>query len=143
MKIKVEDTTGIKKKLKRLYSFEVDERMFKALKRGGRIVRAEAKARAVVGSREPYKGAGTRRLKKSLRVRTSSKKQTVKVQAWYPKNPRVWEKSQRKEYYAFAIEYGTRKQTAKPFLHPALEAKKNEIEKIIQKEFEDLINDVS
>ena len=140
--IEVKDTSGISKKLKKLYSFEVDERFFKALKRGGRVVRNEAKARAIIGTREPYQGAGTGRLKKSIRVKTYAKKLFVRVQAWYPKNPRVWKKSGRKEYYAFAVEYGTRHQSKKPFLHPALEAKKDEVEKIIIKEFEDLVSEI-
>ena len=133
----------------------VDAKIIEALKAGGELIKDEAMRRAPVGSRPPRRGVRTGRLKRSLQVYNGfneimlKKFKRIQVEAWYPENAMRYKNGAKHraagafEYYAFAVEYGTRYQSKKPFLHPALEAKKNEVEKIIIKEFEDLINDVS
>ncbi len=128
--------------LKKLSDGEVRERVFQAVKRGGEIVAQEARMRAPVGTRPPRKGVETGRLKRSIVVKEarSKKYSDVLVEADYPENAgrrKTKTKKQAagsKEYYAFALEYGTHKMAAQPFLHPALEAKAQRVQEIIAEE---------
>lgn len=137
--------------LKKLEDGEVKERVHEAMKRGGEIVAEEARMRAPVGTRPPRKGVETGRLKRSIVVKNvrSKKYADVLIEADYPKNAgrrKTKTKKQAagsKEYYAFAVEYGTHKMAAKPFLHPALEAKAQRVQEIIAEELDKLCDEAT
>lgn len=96
------------------------ERLMEAVKAGAEVVAEDARARAPVR---------TGRLKASIKTRVPKKGLTAKVEADYPAGGKVRKTSTKKqkagsrEYYAFAVEYGTRKMPAQPFMAPALAAK--------------------
>ena len=79
----------------------------------------------------------------------SKKYSDVLVEADYPENAgrrKTKTKKQAagsKEYYAFALEYGTHKMAAQPFLHPALEAKAQRVQEIIAEELEHLCDEAT
>ena len=137
--------------LKELEDGEVRKRVHEAMKRGGDIVAEEARMRAPVGTRPPRKGVGTGRLKRSIVVKkVRSRKYTdVLVEADYPenagkrKNKTEKQAAGSKEYYAFAVEYGTHKMAAQPFLHPALEAKAQRVQEIIAEELDKLCEEAT
>lgn len=107
----------------------VQEKMREAVKAGAEVVAEDARTRAPMGTREPRKGAGVGRLKASIKVRMPKRGISAKVEADYPRNAGTRksntkkQKAGSKEYYAFAVEYGTRKMEAQPFMAPALAAK--------------------
>lgn len=137
--------------LKKLEDGEVRERVLEAMERGGEIVAEEARMRAPVGTRPPRKGVATGRLKRSIVVRKlrSKKYANVLIEADYPENAgrrKTKTKKQAagsKEYYAFAVEYGTHKMAAQPFLHPALEAKAQRVQEIIAEELDKLCDEAT
>lgn len=107
----------------------IQEKLREAVKSGAESVAEDARTRAPMGTREPRKGAGTGRLKASIKVKLAKKGISAKVEADYPrnaarrKNKTKKQKAGAREYYAFAVEYGTRKMEAQPFMAPALAAK--------------------
>lgn len=107
----------------------IQEKLREAVKSGAEVVAEDARTRAPMGTREPRKGAGTGRLKASIKVKLAKKGISAKVEADYPrnaarrKNKTKKQKAGAREYYAFAVEYGTRKMAAQPFMAPALAAK--------------------
>ena len=107
----------------------VQEKMREAVKAGAEVVAEDARTRAPMGTREPRKGAGVGRLKASIKVRMPKRGISAKVEADYPRNAGTRksttkkQKAGSKEYYAFEVEYGTRKMAAQPFMGPALAAK--------------------
>ena len=128
----------------------IKDRLEDTIKRGAEMVRDEAIARAPVGTRPPRPNVKTGRLKRSIKIETSTdtKKEYEKyghISVWtdYPENAGVRKtktKKQRagsKEYYAFAVEYGTTKMSARPhpkygFLRFALRKKKRAVTQLIR-----------
>ena len=85
--------------------------------------RIQAKAKSIVEDVAFDTGA----LRDSIKVRHSRKNMSAKVVATYPKARKIKGKrglasEDQKRYYAFAIEYGTKKRYQTPFLHPAARA---------------------
>lgn len=82
--------------------------------------RAEA-VRADAASRAPVR---TGALRRSIRKQVSEKTLVAKVYADYPETGEDSKKGRKKgrKYYAFAVEYGTKRMAAKPFLYPAARA---------------------
>lgn len=107
----------------------IQEKVREAVKSGAEVVAEDARARAPMGTREPRKGAGVGRLKASIKVKMPKRGISAKVEADYPRNAGTRksktkkQKAGSKEYYAFAVEYGTRKMKAQPFMAPAAAAK--------------------
>lgn len=73
-------------------------------------------------------------LRESIRKRVSKKKLFARVECDYPKGTGKYvrtkkhgEDRSREHYYAFAVEYGTRKDPEQPFLRPAKEAQEGAI----------------
>ena len=130
----------------------IKDRLEDTIKRGAEMVRDEAIARAPVGTRPPRPNVKTGRLQRSIKIETSTdtKKEYEKhgyISVWadYPENAGVRKtktKKQRagsKEYYAFAVEYGTTKMTARPhakygFLRFAVRKKKRAVTQLIRDE---------
>lgn len=82
--------------------------------------RIQAKAKSIVEDVAFDTGA----LRDSLKVRQNRRSLLAKVVATYPKTRKIKGKrglaaEDKKRYYAFAIEYGTKKRYQTPFLHPA------------------------
>ena len=119
------------------------EKLREAVKAGADIVAEDAKARAPIGTREPRKGAGTGRLKASIKATLSKKGIMARVEADYPRNAGTRKSTTKKqkagsrEYYAFAVEYGTRKMAAQPFMAPALAAKAPQVYDRMQRAMEE------
>lgn len=124
---------------------ELKERVVDALLKGGEIVAEEARQRVPVD---------TGRLRDSIKVKEKKNRQAVQhvgvtVEADYPANAGVRKTSTRKqkagskEYYAFAVEYGTRHMDARPFLNPALAAKAEEVYKNVDKALEALCDEAN
>lgn len=138
---------GAREVIESLKAFEdgtLKDRVFDAIKSGAEVVADDARARAPMGTREPRKGAGVGRLKASIKV-TATKKRFIsaKVEADYPRNAGTRKSKTRKqaagskEYYAFAVEYGTRKMAAQPFLAPALAAKGGQVFEKVERAMEE------
>lgn len=110
---------------------ELPEKMNKALgdelEKTGEEIRDEAKRLAPVRT-----GALRESIKKKAWRRNG--RTTVKVLADYPKTGRYRKTKTRKqaagsrEYYAFAVEYGTKHAKAQPFLMPAARKAENGLE---------------
>lgn len=120
------DLSRVAEKLKKAGEGAVREKVFEELARGGERICEDAKKRVPVRTGE---------LKQSLKVRRYKKSLAVAVEADYPKTVKYRKgKGSKKSlsgsriYYAFAVEYGTRKDPAQPFLGPALEANEDAIE---------------
>lgn len=134
----VENEREVLRQLRELEDGVLREKVFGALQRGGEAVAAEARARVVVN---------TGRLKESIKVKGSKKTLSMKVEADYPKNAYTHKKKTKKqkagsrEYYAMAVEYGTRHVSARPFLMPAGEAKAQEITADVEKSMEEALHD--
>jgi len=124
MDIRVDGTDELVSKLRDIVDEDLHREVGKALDTAGDILVDEAKRRVPVR---------TGVLRDSIKKRVSKKYLHAKVECDYPKTGRVRKKASAKqvagapEYYAFAVEYGTRKDPEQPFLHPAREAKENEI----------------
>lgn len=107
----------------------IQEKVKEGMKAGAELIAEDARSRAPIGTREPRKGAGTGRLKASIKVKMAKKGISAVVEADYPRNAGRRKNKTRKqaagskEYYAFAVEYGTRKMEAQPFMAPAVAAK--------------------
>ena len=135
-------------RLKEFGSGIVKEKLREAVKAGAEIVAEDARARAPVGTREPRKGAGTGRLTASIKATLAKKGILAKVEAGYPRNAGVRRSSTKKqkagakEYYAFAVEYGTRKMAAKPFMAPALAAKAQQVWQRVERAMEDACREI-
>ena len=146
---RLENERQVLEKLKGLAEGEVHSRVWEALKQGSEIVAGEARLRAPVGTRPPRRGVPTGRLKRSTITKEEKKKDRIEVKADYPeKAGRRVRKTRKqaagsKEYYAFAIEYGTHKMSAQPFLHPALEAKSGRVMEIVADELNKLCEEAS
>jgi HK97 gp10 family phage protein len=120
------DLSLVAEKLKKAGEGAVREKVFEELARGGERICEDAKKRVPVRTGD---------LKQSLKVRRYKKSLAVAVEADYPKTAKYRKgKGSKKSpggsrvYYAFAVEYGTRKDPAQPFLGPALEANEDAIE---------------
>lgn len=118
---------GVQDVMRALQDFSdetLQERLREAVKAGAEIVAEDAKARAPVR---------TGRLRDSIKTRVPKKGLMAKVEADYPASGKVRKTSTKKqkagsrEYYAFAVEYGTRKMPAQPFMAPALAAKASQV----------------
>lgn len=133
--------------LKDFHSETLENKIKEAMKEGAEIIAADARSRAPVGTREPRPGVGVGRLKASIKAGKvkggKGKRLGVRVEADYPKNAgtrknkTAKQAAGSKEYYAFAIEYGTRKMPAQPFLAPALAAKAPDVFGKIQNAMEE------
>lgn len=108
---------GLKEELKRLQQApeRLRKKVLEVLEERAEAVRADAASRAPVRT-----GA----LRRSIKKQVSEKTLTAKVYADYPEpggNSRKGHQKGRK-YYAFAVEFGTKRMAAKPFLYPAARA---------------------
>lgn len=122
---------------------ELPEKMNKVLgdelEKTGEEIRDEAKRRAPVRTdalRESIKKKAWRR----------NGRTTVKVLADYPKTGRYRKAKTRKqaagsrEYYAFAVEYGTKHVEAQPFLMPAARKAENRLEQRVSSNMDIVLN---
>jgi len=139
---RLENGQTVIEKLRELADGEIKARVYKTLLQGSEIVAAEARRRAPVGTRPSRKGVSTGRLRRSIKTFSNAndkKRAIVRIAADYPEQAGIRKSKTRKqaagskEYYAFAVEYGTRKMSAQPFLNPALEAKSSEVTKSAEK----------
>ncbi|MDY2649153.1 MAG: HK97-gp10 family putative phage morphogenesis protein [Pyramidobacter porci] len=122
---------------------ELPEKMNKALgdelEKTGEEIRDEAKRLAPVRT-----GALRESIKK--RVWRRNGRTTVKVLADYPKTGRYRKAKTRKqaagsrEYYAFAVEYGTKHVEAQPFLMPAARKAENGLEQRVSSNMDIVLN---
>ena len=118
---------------------EMQKRMRRAVGRAARLVVKEAKARVPVRT-----GA----LRKSIKVdsRRARKRQREKgiTGVWVKAD---WPNKEKKpgSYYAMVYEYGSQKRkiAARPFLHPAVEAKKSSVEEEIVKELKKMLDEMN
>ena len=115
------------KKLNKLSRGEIKTAVYKALRRGTDMIRGEAKRRAPID---------TGRLRFSITARTWEENLTGVVYCDYPKNTKNSKKTGKPRYYAPFVEYGTRKIAARPFLKPALRAKKKQALELVMKALE-------
>jgi HK97 gp10 family phage protein len=142
--------TGAEATIKALQGMEniVDTKLRAALQEGAEMVAEDARGRAPVGTREPRKGAGVGRLKMSIKAkkvsgRKGAAKLGVRVIADYPNNASTHKSKTKKqaaggkEYYAFAVEYGTKKMPAQPFMAPAMISKQKQVVAKIQDAMEE------
>ena len=112
---------GLKEELERLRQApeKLRAKTFKALEERAEVIRGDAAARAPVKT-----GA----LRRSVKKQVSEKTLTAKVFCDYPDTGGTNRRKTRKQaagskrYYAFAVEFGTKKMNAKPFLFPAARA---------------------
>lgn len=116
-------------KLRKAGTGEIRKKAYGELVKGGKVICEDAKKRAPVLTGD---------LKESIKVKEHEKDLFVAVEADYPKTVKYRKgKGSRKSpeggrvYYAFAMEFGTRKDPAQPFLGPALEANEDEVEERI------------
>lgn len=122
---------------------ELPEKMNKALgdelEKTGEEIRDEAKRLAPVRT-----GALRESIKK--RVWRRNGRTTVKVLADYPKTGRYRKTKTRKqaagsrEYYAFAVEYGTKHVEAQPFLMPAARKAEDGLERRVSSNMDIVLN---
>lgn len=122
---------------------ELPEKMNKALgdelEKTGEEIRDEAKRLAPVRT-----GALRESIKK--RVWRRNGRTTVKVLADYPKTGRYRKAKTRKqaagsrEYYAFAVEYGTKHVEAQPFLMPAARKAEDGLEQRVSSNMDIVLN---
>ena len=122
----------------------INAKLVEALKAGGELIKEEAMRRAPVGSRPPRRGVRTGRLKRSIQIYTGfnekkwEKNKRIQVEAWYPENAIKYKNGAKHraagafEYYAFAVEHGTKFRGAQPFLEPAMKAKRRYINKFVR-----------
>jgi len=70
----------------------------------------------------------TGRLKRSIKTKRSKNVTWGAVFCDYPQPQRKRKREGQKEYYAFAVEYGTKSRSADPFLRPAVEKTEDVVE---------------
>ncbi len=110
----------------------IGEAIADELEKAGDEIKDKAKAKAPVLTGE---------LKESIKCRTTRKgaKSSVRIFADYPKTEKFRKSKTRKQaagsraYYAFAVEYGTKRAKAQPFLMPAAEEVGNKLPERLEK----------
>lgn len=127
------------RQLRQLEDGVLRDRVFGAMQKGAERVEMEARSRVTVET-----GA----LRQSIKKTNGDKKNlTISVVADYPNTGRTRktktrkQKAGSKEYYAMAVEYGTRHMQAQPFLMPAGEAKAKELGGDLETAMEDALHD--
>ena len=80
----------------------------------------------------------TGRLKRSIKTKRNKNVTWGAVYCDYPQPQRKRKKEGQKEYYAFAVEYGTKSRRADPFLHPAVE----KTEETVKERMENVLKEV-
>jgi HK97 gp10 family phage protein len=144
----IDNEREVMKKLRELSDGALRSRVYRAMEEAGEQVAVEARIRA------PRR---TGALASSIKTFGNEKALTVKVYVGYPhtvkapatpeegpKKPKKRAKKRakkRREYYAMAVEYGTKHVRAQPFLFPALEAKARMIAESIDAAIEGALND--
>ena len=125
IKVKVSGVKATIRELKDVRETVLKEKVMKHLSDGANAVRDEAKRLAPVKT-----GA----LRESIKARTMKDSLASAVYCDYPDADggynewRVIQKGGKRPYYAIAVEYGTRRTPAQPFLGPAVENKRQEID---------------
>lgn len=134
----IEGDKEIVDELRRLSDGMFDKKVKAALNKGADTARDEAKRRAPV-----LTGA----LRDSLKAKSSKKKLEAYVFADYPKNGKrrksdtKKQKAGQKDYYAFAVEYGTRHSPAQPFFNPAVDVATGKLDAEMEKMMKEAIPD--
>lgn len=134
----LEGADEVMRKLRELSKNTVKKKVKKAVSDGADIVRDEAKRLVPVN---------TGRLRESIIARTAKRGISGIVIADYPKDAGVRKSKTRKqaagsqEYYAFAVEYGTRIMAAQPFMRPAMLNKREEVGRLIENALEEAANE--
>lgn len=134
MPVSVYGDKEIIKELQNLKDGLLDEKLHDAIQVGTALIWAEARQRVPIDT-----GA----LKQS--IKTKVKKLTGTVYCDYPNTGRFRKTKTKKqaagakEYYAFAVEFGTKNMKEQPFLIPAAEARSPEIEQEMQKAMKEAI----
>ena len=134
----LEGAEEVMQKLRELSKTTVQKKVKKAVADGADMVRDEAKRLVPTD---------TGRLRDSIIARTAKRGISGIVIADYPKDAGVRKSKTRKqaegakEYYAFAVEYGTRHMAAQPFMRPAMLNKREEVGKLIEGALEEAAND--
>lgn len=121
--------------MKMIYGHNVEKALRELAELGmGRILAAEVSRAVSVQADRIREGAERRApvvtgaLKASIRKKFRKGSLWAKVEADYPKTGRqrkrktCKQKTGSREYYAFAVEFGTKRSRARPFLMPAAEA---------------------
>ena len=134
----LEGADEVIKKLRELSQTKIKKRVKKAVADGADLVRDEAKRLVPVD---------TGRLRESIIARTARRGISGVVIADYPPDAGTRKSKTRKqaagstEYYAFAVEYGTRTMPAQPFMRPAMLNKREEVGRLIENALEEAAND--
>jgi HK97 gp10 family phage protein len=134
----IDNEREVMNQLRNLADGVLRDRVYRALEEGGEQVAIEAMIRA------PKR---TGALAMSIKTKGNPKTLGVKVFADYPDTGRVRktktkkQKAGSREYYAIAVEYGTKHVRAQPFLMPAGEAKAKEIMESVKEAMEVALND--
>jgi HK97 gp10 family phage protein len=134
----IDNEREVMNKLRDLKDGVLRERVYRAMEEAGEQIAIEAMMRA------PNR---TGALAMSIKSKGSLKSMSVKVFADYPNTGRVRKTKTKKqaagsrEYYAVAMEYGTKHVRAQPFLMPAGEAKAQQTLESIERAMEGALND--
>jgi hypothetical protein len=134
----IENEREILRRLRDLSDGALRDKLYGAVERGAAKVAVEAMLRS------PKR---TGALAVSIVTRGSKKTLSARVYADYPDTGRTRRSTTGKqaagsrEYYAMAMEYGTKRVRARPFLVPALEAKSAEILEDTNRAMEEALND--
>jgi HK97 gp10 family phage protein len=134
----IDNEREVMRQLRNLNDGVLRDKVYRAMEEAGEQIAAEARMRA------PKR---TGKLALSIKIFGNKKALTVKVYAGYPDTGRNRKKRTQKqkagsrEYYAMAMEYGTKHVKAQPFLMPAGEAKSQQIMEDITKATESALND--
>ena len=138
MDVRVSGADDLVMSLRKISDEGLHEKVGQAIDDAADVVLEEAKRRVkfVTGA-----------LRDSLKKRVSRKNLYAKIEADYPKGTgryvrtKKGEDRTREHYYAFAVEYGTRRNEAQPFLHPAVEAKEEGVLDIVNLAIEKAIDE--
>ena len=134
----LEGADELMKTLRELSKNTVKNKVKKAVSDGADIVRDEAKRLVPVN---------TGRLRESIIARTAKRGISGVVIADYPRDAGTRKSKTRKqaagsqEYYAFAVEYGTRTMEAQPFMRPAMLNKREQVGRLIEDALEEAANE--
>lgn len=136
--LSIKNTDEVIQNLRKL-NVEAKKSISEALYEAGNEVRDKAKGRVPVDT-----GA----LRDSIEARMSKDGSCVIIFADYPDETKLHPESipkhsNKRFYYAFAVEYGSYKDEEQPFLHPALEEEKQEAKKKIQNKLGKVIDDAN